>query len=649
MRRGVTYTALRSVVILLFLVLGGRLWYMQIVRVNAYRAIATERRTRTQVFPASRGIIYDSHGRPLVRNLPELNVTVTPSEWDYARSNRESALLSRLLHHRPAPSRIRWLIWSAVRASKINTTPVTIRQGVPYRTFISVASNANRLPGVTAGSTLNHRVYLDSPPYALSHILGYTGSLTSGECIATHCPSYTGQRYQPSDIAGRAGLEAIFDSELHGTNGVESTLINSNDDQTAPWRITSPAVPGDGLRLTINSTFENEVAQDVEAAMHKNGWPYGNAVVMNPWNGHILAMVSLPSYNANTLTQTSYKKYVRAYNRLVGDRRHPLVDNSIDGEYPPGSIYKVITATAGLATGVISPSTIVDDTGQLQRYPGGYIFHGWYGPGLGPVNVVRAIAQSSDIFFYQVAGGGPQIAGSGLGPYRLGRWARKYGLGHRSGIELPDATGLVPSPSELERTQHRPWSYGDSYNMGIGQGDDLVTPLQMAVVTSVIANGGSLVRPTLIEGLTGPDGKHFLPGKDFGAVPDIVRPHFVKPWIAHLIGYGMRLGLTMHGAYPAWGTSYSQVDQRTEAAGKTGTAQTFLPGTNPPVASADAWWMGFAPYNHPKIAVAVMFPYADSEGAYAAAPVASKIILDYEHKPAPNWLSKVITRLDFSN
>ena len=307
----------------------------------------------------------------------------------------------------------------------------------------------------------------------------------------------------------------------------------------------------------------------------------------------------------------------------------PLYDSATQGTYPPGSIYKVITATAGLATGVITPSTIVDDTGSLQKYPGTRVYNGWQpAPGLGDMNVVSAIAESSDIYFYEVAGGGPAggagIPGNGLGPYRLGRWARRYALGQNTGIELQDSTGLVPSPRELSLTEHRPWTYGDSYNMGIGQGGNLVTVIQMARVASAIANGGNLVRPTLLQGITGPNGHRILHGFNYGAVPDVVRPHFVPRWITGLIGQGMRDGL-MHNSF-GLGTSAGQVDPRTEAAGKTGTAQ------DPN--GVDAWWIGFAPYNHPKIAVAVCFPHSNTEGAWGAAPVASKIILDYEHKNA---------------
>jgi len=632
-RRGATYALLRSLMIIAFLVLIGRLWYMQVVEVRAYRATAVESKTETRPVYAPRGIIYDSSGRPLVRNLPEINVTVIPAQWHSDDGVAESRLLSRLLHHHPGAAHIRWLIWHTVNTSPyVNTTPVIVKREIRYRTFLLVDSHANQLPGVEAGLALDHRQYLDSAPYALSHILGYTGTGTA-----------------LGDTIGKSGLEAEYERQLHGVNGIEAAQINRYGDQVTPWKMVSKPVPGDGLRLTINGTFENEVAQAIDQAMKKNDWSYGAAVVMNPSNGHILAMVSLPSYNANVYTRIPVD--TRATNRLIRDPLHPFVDNSYGGEFPPGSIYKIVTATAGLATGVITPSTIVDDTGKLQRYPGALIFHGWYGPGLGPVDVVHAIAESSDIFFYQVAGGGPDIPGDGLGPYRLAHWARRYGLGQHSGIELPDATGMVPTAKLIQQTQHRPWSYGDSYNSGIGQGDDLVTPLQMARVVSVIANGGTLVRPTIVQGITGPDGHRFLRGQDFGAVPDIVRRHDVPAWIAHLIGYGMRLGVTLHGVYPAWGTSYGEIDPQADAAGKTGTAQTCMP--NSPAgqcdATTDAWWVGFAPYNHPKIALAVVFPDSDSEGAFAAAPVANKIILDYEHKPAPNWLNNVVTKLDFDN
>lgn len=641
MKRGSSYLLLRVLVVGTFLVLSGRLWYMQVVQVDAYRSKAVESRIQTRIVPAQRGIIYDRNGVPFVRNSPRLTVTVTPESWPASRAVQESRLLSRLLHHHPTASKVRWL----VNADQYPTRPVTIKDFITLKTFYILRSYANQLPGVYASEDLSHRNYLGTAPYPLAHILGYVGAINSNQWRQDSGRRWASQRYTANDIVGQAGVEEQFEHILHGTNGIQGSQIDAQLNQVSPWKTIKSAVPGDGIRLTISGHFENQVAQVLEASIKKMqteccpiGLPkQAAAVVMNPSNGQILAMVSLPSYNPNVYTSAQSRWRNRQLKAIT--KGNDLFDITTGAALPPGSIYKIITATAGLESGVITPSTIVDDTGDLQRYPGARTFYGWQPPpGLGPLDIVHAIARSSDIFFYEAAGGGPNIPGNGIGPYRLGHWARMYGLGKPTGIQLPyENGGLVPSPKEVRKLHHRPWSYGDSYNMGIGQGDTLVTPLQMVRVVSVIANGGNLVRPTIIDAVTGPNGKHVLPGKNYGATPHIVRRHFVAKWVTSMIGDGMHLGVTWGYPGDPLGTSYGQVDIRTNGAGKTGTAQT------PPWATA--WWLGFAPYNHPRIAVCVVVPQARAEGAYAAAPIASKIMMDYLHKPDPNWLNLVTKRL----
>src|SRR5581483_2561744 len=192
MKKSLAYALLRATVVAAFLVLIGRLWYMQVVQVDAYRSSAIQRRTAIRIVQAPRGIIYDSRGRPLVRNLPQLNVTVTPAEWDAKHGKRESRLLAKLLHHHPRASRIRWLIWREVQTTGIVTSPVVVREHVSYRTFLKVEANTNRMPGVTASSSLNRRHYLEPAPYPLAHLLGYTGS---------------------TDSVGQAGLESVFERQ----------------------------------------------------------------------------------------------------------------------------------------------------------------------------------------------------------------------------------------------------------------------------------------------------------------------------------------------------------------------------------------------------------------------------------------------------
>lgn len=637
MKRSTNYVVLRAVVVGAFLILIGRLWYMQVVRVNAYRAQAIAAKLQYRYVLAPRGIIYDRYGRPLVRNLPSLDVAITPIDWPGKGAIRESRLLSSLLHGSPRPGRIRGL----VTAQEINPTrPVAIKTNLSLRTFYLIRSHADQLPGVSATEDFSHRHYMGSAPWPLSHILGYVGLIGPVDYKIDANPQgpYAYQRYTYQDSTGQAGIESVYDHALHGINGLQSSEINALGNQVTGWKTVSPAVPGNGIRLTIDSHLEEAAARDLQAGIQKLSAKHGAAVVMNPNNGQVLALVSLPSFNANIFTSAPGPKRTRAINHIAHDPAQPLYDISTQGAMPPGSIYKVITATAGLESGVINPQTTMDDTGTLQKCPTCPVFHGWNPNGLGSVNVVTAIEQSSDIFFYQVAGGGPDLPGNGVGPQRLDKWARKYGLGQPTGVGLPgEAAGLVPSPRELWKTQRRPWSYGDSYNMGIGQGDNLVTAIQMATVVSVVANGGNLVRPSIVAAITSPNGLRALQGHNFSLVPDIVSRHFVAPWIVSLISQGMRLGVTNTN-----GTSHYNVDLRNQSAGKTGTAQAGL-------SQYDGWWIGFAPYDHPKIAVCVVVPNSGAEGAFSAAPIGSKIMDDYFHISDPNWLNQVVRKIDFVN
>jgi len=635
-KKATGYTLLRAVVIGAFLILAGRLWYMQIVEVNAYRAQGKDFRLQTRVVEAPRGIIYDRHGAPLVRNVATYAVTITPAYWPSgATAIRESHFLSALLHGYPSARRIRVLAAGSFYTP--STQPVLVKRNIDVQTYWTLKAENNLLPGVGATQTFT-RHYLQTAPYPFSHILGYVGSIDKSTWIADQSSLYSYQRYTLTDLVGKTGLESVFDHQLHGINGVQSSEINARGDQISPWKNVAPTVAGYGIRLTIGRKFEEQVAQDLQAGLSKLGVSKGAAVVMNPNNGQILAMVSLPSFNNDIFTATHGAKQQKEIDSLLHNPSQPLFDNSISAQMPPGSIYKIITASGALVDGVVTPSTIVDDTGTLQPCPACSVFHGWLKGGLGPVNIVSAIEESSDIYFYQAAGGGPDIRG-GLGPYRLAHWARAYGLGKPTGIGLPgEMPGLVPSVKEMLQHHQHLWSIGDSYNSGIGQGDNLVTPIQMARMVSVIANGGNLVKPQLVAAETYPTNPHARPGHNYDLVPDITHPHLLPGWAVSLIQQGMRLGVTS----PV-GTSYTEIDPRVNAAGKTGTAEA-------PGGTVDAWWVGYAPYDHPKIAVAVVIPQANAEGAFAAAPIGGKIMDSYFNISYPQWLDNVYpNRLDFFN
>jgi penicillin-binding protein 2 len=634
LKKRTKFLILRASIVAVFVILAGRLWYVQVVNSSYYKAQADISKIRLEPLTAPRGVIYDRYGHQLVFNAPSWNVDIVPH--GILRSNPEPIyqLLSRLLAGHPGVARIAWMVqknaWRPYAA-------FTLKRNVSPEKAMIIKQLHARLPGVSADA-VGIRNYVEDVNNSLGQILGYIGIVSPQE--------YTAESHQDprlrlgrNDEVGQAGIEASLEPYLHGINGQEQVEVDAGE---RPVRILNPGhtTPGDNVYLTIDAALQQQVAGDLAAALQHVGWSRGVAILEDVHTGRILAMVSLPSYDNNWFSGGISQAH---YQALTGNPYDPLIDQAIGGTYPPGSIYKVITATAALQTGVATADRIIDDTGEIDL-GNGVVFHGWTPPpGLGPVNIVGALEKSSDIFFYTVAGGNPTIGPMpSIGPDRLAYWARQYGLGSKTDIELPgEQTGLVPDSAWHKQQYSTPWHIGDSYNSAIGQGDDLVTPLQMVSTVATIANGGTYYRPRIVDHISGrvvPGGgvlKHDQIIQPF--VPSIVRRDFVSPQNLTLVQEGMHASVQ---PFTAGGTSQFVVDSRIDAAGKTGTAETNLPNGTP---SPDAWWIGYAPYNHPQVAVCVLVPNANAEGAYAAAPIAHKVLEDYFHLPPtkPNWLDDV--------
>ncbi len=435
-------------------------------------------------------------------------------------------------------------------------------------------------------------------------------------------------------------MEETLDPYLHGVNGRDQVEVDAGEQ---PIRTLNQIneVPGDSVFLTINWKLQQEVSADLAAGLQHLQLSKGVAIVENVNNGQILAMSSLPSYNDNWFSGGISNAHWHA---IQSNPDQPLNNQAIEA-FAPGSTYKLVTATAALQTGVANAYGKIDDTGQIQLAPG-VIFHGWKPGGLGPVDIVQAIAQSSDIYFYTVNGGNPTAYPPSMpkiGSGRLAYWARQYGLGSQLGIELPnEAPGYVPTPQWFNSLPPTPnlknpgdsWTIGYDYNSAIGQGFDLTTPLQMVNIVSTIANGGTLYQPRIVKSIYG----RVIPRKGVVKRPEVIQPfvptpirrNFINPANLALIQQGMHDSVLEQNFV---GTSFNVYDPRIDAAGKTGTAE-----DNPH--PAHGWWVGYAPFNHPKIAVVVLIPNAGGEGAYVAAPIAHKIFEDYFHLPVmkQSWL-----------
>lgn len=644
MKKRTKFLFLRASVVLVFAILAGRVWYIQVVMGSYYQVQADTSKIRILPVQAARGIIYDRNGYQLVYNAPSWNVDVIPHGVPATRAQAIYRTLARLLGGHPSAATIA----AKVRAASWQPfAPVVVKQRISSTTAMIIKQLHRTLPGVKADPG-TVRQYIDGPQYSLSHLLGYAG-IVDPATYKEYRRLYPALQADQTDLSGRGGIELALDPYLHGINGREQVEVDSGE---RPVRVLNPGstVPGDSVYLTIDWRLQQQVSADLSAALNKLHLRRGVAIVEDVRNGQILSMVSLPSFNNNLfaggISQSEYA-------RLLKDPARPLYDLATQGQYPPGSTYKVVTATAALQTGVADAGRIVDDTGKIALP--GHTFYGWLAAGLGPVNVVRALAMSSDIYFYTVAGGNPLIDSSmpRIGANRLASYARLLGLGAPSGVELPDESpGFVPSatwynnlppvPSDPVRPSPAyTWHIGDTYNMAIGQGYDLATPLQMVNVAATVANGGTLYRPRLVKDIVG----QVLPragvrprlGNIQPFVPTVVRRNFIDPTNLSLVQEGMHQSVSNNWST---GTSVLAYDPRIDAAGKTGTAEDSN-GT------PHAWWIGYAPFNHPRIAVVIMVPNADSEGAYVAVPIGHKIMEDYFGlKPTKrNWLDDVSQQL----
>lgn len=647
MRKRTKFLALRVSVVLAFTILAGRVWYVQVVMGSYYRAQADTSKLRNEPVTALRGIIYDRYGRQLVYNAPNWNVDIVPHGVPFARAASLYRRLSQLLHGQPTPRQIE----ATVQANLWRPyQPIPIKENVnPDRAMI-IKQLHTELPGVRAEPTSvrSYRSGPGQPEISLAHILGYTSAINAASYVANR-RNYPAEHVQSSDQIGVAGIEGWLDAYLHGVNGNQQVEVDAGE---RPIRVLHqrPAVAGDSAYLTIDWNLQQEVARDLAAGLDHLHLKKGVAILEDVHSGQILSMVSLPSFD-NNLFSGGIKQ--RAYDSLLNDPTQPLNDLATAGQFPPGSTYKVITAAAALGTGVADANRVIDDTGEIKLY--GHTYFGWQPPpGLGPMTVVSALARSSDIYFYTVTGGNPLIGPMpSIGGERLAQYARMFGLGTKTGIENADEQpGLVPSPSWFNQLKPTPglknpgdsWHIGDNYNMAIGQGFNLATPLQMVNVAATVANGGTLYRPHLVERIVGRvvPRQGVLPRRTTiePFVPSVIRRDLIPPDQLALIQEGMHLSVT---PLP-YGTSWNVVDPRIDAAGKTGTAEDKTPDG---VSSPDAWWIGYAPFQNPRVAVMVLVPNANAEGAYVAAPIAHKVLEDYFHLPSlkPNWVQDVQQKL----
>jgi penicillin-binding protein 2 len=584
---------LGGIALALFAIAFFRLWYLQVLSGDKYLAEANNNRVREIKVEAPRGKIVDRNGTLMVDNRTALAVQVSTDQLprDARVRAREIRRLSRVLG-----LNLRSVRRKIERESKaLPFSPVTLKSDVDLRTVFYLQENQERFNGVDV-----ERVFLRRYPYKTvgAHLFGTIGEVTQDEMKQGR---YAGVAL--GDRVGQSGIEYTYDRYLRGRNGATRIQVDALGRPKGELAVHDPT-PGNQLRLSIDLGVEKAGQQ----ALASFGKP-GAFVAMDPRSGEVLGLGSSPSFDPNVfakvLRPSVYKQLQSPANGA------PLADRAIQGLYPTGSAFKLITSVAALESGLISPSTVLFDGGSFTV--GGVTFKNVGGESHGALALPRALQVSSDVFFYQLGLRLDQRGGD-----ILQKWAHRLGLGHATGIDIPgEVDGLVPSPEWRNRLfrkklTDRPWTPGDNINLAVGQGDLQADPLQLAVAYSAIANGGKIVTPHVGLRVEDTDGRA-LQTID----PRPRRTVDISEQTRSAILSGLRAAANDPG-----GTS-APVFQGfpITIAGKTGTAERGPQGDQ-------SWYVCLAPYNDPRVVVAVTIERGGF-GAEAAAPAARRILASY--------------------
>lgn len=585
--------AILVLVILTMALLLSRVAYLQIMRGNYYRSVAEGNRIRIETIKAVRGLIYDKNNKPLVENIP--NFTVTFTKGDLPKNEQELDVLitnlSEILKIRKTDIII-----------KINQAalwqPIIIADNLPYEQALRLIILGNELPGIKC-QPIAMREY--NNPIYLSHVLGYVGKINEEEY-----EKYQADGYLINDYIGKSGVELYYEKKIKGIDGKKQIEINSRGEEIKVIA-EDQSQAGSNLILTIDEELQKEVYDIVEKYAIAKKSKGASAVILDPNNGEILALVSWPGYDTNAFVNGI--KY-EEYQNLINDEAKPLFNKAIAGEYPSGSVFKPVVAAAALQEGVITKNTTVNSVGGITIH--GYNYPDWKSGGHGITNVTKALADSVNTFFY-IAGGGTyneenNTIEGGLGLENIDRYAELFGLNNLTKIDISgEKSGFLPTREWKRQTKKEDWYIGDTYHLAIGQGDILVTTLQVANYTAAIANGGTLYQPRLLSQEMNANNQMIEKNKI-----QVLHNNFISQENIDIVKQGMRGAVT-------YGSAKGLQSAPVLVAAKTGTAQHTGSGNN------HSWITAFAPYDNPEIVITVIIEEG-GEGTEAALPAVLEIL-----------------------
>ena len=549
-------------VVLVVSTLGLRLSYLQLTEASYYSGRAAANRIVLEAIPSSRGLMYDRKGELLVQNVPSFAVKIRPADLPAGARDEVVARLAQFLEMEPAEINVR-----------IDRNPgsrfdlVRIASDVPQDLARLISEDRLLLPGVQIIAEAR-REYSYGP--LLAQLLGYTGPVDEDDLKRLREAGYL-----PDDVLGKTGVEATYESFLRGRYGVEQVERDATGRQLDVLATLEEPEGGASLELTIDVRMQKLAEKALAYAVKQSGLDRGVIAVMNPQTGEILAMVSLPTYDANLFARGISSS---EFEELVSDRRQPLINHAVANHFSPGSTFKLVTGTGALADRKISTRTILQTRPYLTI--GDTKFWDWNRRGFGPLTIYGGFAKSSDTFFYQLAGM--------LGIDRLAYWANEYGFGQPSGIDLPgEVSGVVPSNQWKYETLGEPIYPGETYYTGIGQGFIEVTPLQLLNAYAALANGGKLYRPQVVRSVIGSDGRIL---RDFA--PEVRHELDVDPAVLTAMRLAARRVVSTYGARNLVNL---RLDGRpVVVAGKTGTAEFGVRDASGRL-PYHTWFVGFVP------------------------------------------------------
>lgn len=569
------------------IIFGARFLYLNVYKGSEYQRMSYRNSIRSIIIPAPRGFIVDRFETPLVNNIPSIDLVLTPI--DVPENEGERAAVREELKNLQVPEET--LEAAFTQLDSRSPKPVLLKQNISQEESLIFLERSKRLPGVTLFKTTK-RNYIDGAVF--SHIIGYEGKIHEKELEGN-------PDYHLTDTIGKQGIEKSYESDLRGEYGFQQGEVDSMGRIKKDLGVIQP-IPGADLILHIDADLQRKLTDEMLRQLQTAGIKRGAAVAIDPRNGAVRALVSLPSFDNNLFA----KGITQAdYSALSTNPDEPLFNRAITGAYPPGSTIKPLHAAAALSEKLIDPEKEIESRGGIQI--GNFFFGDWKAHGF--TDMRRAIAVSSDVYFYSIGGGYGDVPG--LGIERMKKYDSLFGYGSLTGIDIPgEAPGFLPDPEWKKKRFNERWYIGDDYNSAIGQGYITATALQVANSITPFANGGTLYKPKIVDKVREVDGKERLVN------PEVIRSNFVEPSTIQVVREGMRQTVTE-------GTAMLLQQTAVPVAGKTGTAQF---GSQE---RTQGWFVSFAPYDtDPELVMAVLFEGQDQALTYNGVPV-TKAVYDW--------------------